>query len=69
VKSVSGKEMCRALERKGWNLKRIRGSHHIYGHDDDPATIIPVPVHGNKMLRRGTQHTIMKAAGLTEDDL
>jgi predicted RNA binding protein YcfA (HicA-like mRNA interferase family) len=69
VKAVSGKEMCRILERHGWILRRIKGSHHIYGRDDDPGTIIPVPVHGNQSLRRGTQHTIMRAAGLTEDDL
>jgi predicted RNA binding protein YcfA (HicA-like mRNA interferase family) len=33
-----------------------------------PATII-VPVHGNDDLKPGTQHGIMKDAGLTEDDL
>ena len=30
MKHVTGKEMCRALERNGWTLSRIRGSHHIY---------------------------------------
>ena len=30
MKPVSGKQMCRALERMGWVLDRIRGSHHIY---------------------------------------
>jgi predicted RNA binding protein YcfA (HicA-like mRNA interferase family) len=68
VKAVSGKELCKALERKGWLLKRIRGSHHIYGHLARPDTIIPVPVHGNQTLRTGTQQGIMKDAGLTEAD-
>ena len=69
MKSVSGSEMCKILERKGWILRRIHGSHHIYGRDDDPTTIIPVPVHGNRALRKGTQRGIMKDAGLMEQDL
>jgi predicted RNA binding protein YcfA (HicA-like mRNA interferase family) len=68
LKAVSGKELCRALERKGWRLTRIKGSHHIYHRPGDPKGI-SVPVHGNKTLRRGTQHGIMKEAGLTEADL
>jgi predicted RNA binding protein YcfA (HicA-like mRNA interferase family) len=69
VKAVSGKDMCKALERKGWILNRIRGSHHIYTHLEHPDTIIPVPVHGNRTLRTGTQKGIMKDAGLSETDL
>jgi len=29
MKSVSGKELARILERHGWQLLRIHGSHHI----------------------------------------
>jgi predicted RNA binding protein YcfA (HicA-like mRNA interferase family) len=69
VKAVSGKEMCKTLERKGWVLQRIKGSHHIYAHDDHPETIISVPVHGNRSLKTGMQRGIMKDADLGEDDL
>ena len=69
MKAVSGKELCKALERKGWQLQRIKGSHHIYAHPDHPETIVPVPVHRNRTLKTGTQHGIMKDAGLTEEDL
>jgi predicted RNA binding protein YcfA (HicA-like mRNA interferase family) len=68
VKPVSGKEMCRILERNGWILARIKGRHHAFQHPDRPGTII-VPVHGSRDLRPGTQHGIMNDAGLTEDDL
>ena len=68
MKRVSGKDMCKALERRGWQLTRIRGSHHIYHFPGNPVGI-SVPVHGNKTLRPGTQHGIMRAANLTEDDL
>jgi predicted RNA binding protein YcfA (HicA-like mRNA interferase family) len=30
MKTISGKEFCKLLEKKGWVLKRINGSHHIY---------------------------------------
>jgi predicted RNA binding protein YcfA (HicA-like mRNA interferase family) len=68
VKPVSGKRMCRILEKHGWALVRVRGSHHAYQMPGHLATII-VPVHGNDDLKLGTQKGIMKDAGLTEDDL
>jgi predicted RNA binding protein YcfA (HicA-like mRNA interferase family) len=68
VKSVSGKHLCKVLERHGWVLQRIRGSHHIYAQPGNP-TIITVPVHGNRDLRTGTLRHILKDAGLTESDL
>jgi predicted RNA binding protein YcfA (HicA-like mRNA interferase family) len=46
---------------------RTRGSHHTYGKKGFPS--ITVPVHGNQSLKKGMQSGIMKAAGLTENDL
>ena len=68
MKPVSGKRMARILKKRGWLLIRTKGSHHAYQHPGNPNTII-VPVHGNKDLKPGTQHAIMKDASLTEDDL
>jgi predicted RNA binding protein YcfA (HicA-like mRNA interferase family) len=68
VKAVSGKNLCKVLERKGWTLVRIRSSHHIY-QSPDGSRIVSIPVHGNKTLPTGTQHGIMKTAGLTDADL
>ena len=68
MKPVSGKEMCKVLERIGWKLARIKSSHHIFKKKGERA-IITVPVHGNKDLRPGSQATIMKTAGLTDADL
>ena len=69
MKAVSGKHMCKVLERQGWVLQRIRGSHHIYAKAGVPGVILTVPVHGNHSLRTGTQKAIMRAAGLEEADL
>ncbi len=60
--------MCRILEQHGWNLIRIKGSHHAFQKAGSAATII-VPMHGSKDLKSGTQRAIMKDAGLTGDDL
>ena len=61
--------MCKVLERRGWRLARTKSSHHIYKKKPGVAAIITVPVHGNKDLRPGTQATIMKEGGLSDDDL
>ncbi|MBE8969202.1 type II toxin-antitoxin system HicA family toxin [Nostocales cyanobacterium LEGE 12452] len=68
MKAVSGKALCKILERQGWELKRITGSHHIYvkkGVD----VILSVQVHSNRDLPIGTLKSIMKDVGLTEEDL
>ena len=68
MKPVSGSQMCKALERQGWLRDRVRGSHRIYKKPGRPGTI-PVPMHGAKILKPKTQRSIMRAAGLTDDDL
>ncbi len=68
MKSISGKHLCKVVERHGWVLKRIRGSHHIYSLPGNP-NILTIPVHGNKDLKQGTLRKLLNYAGLTEDDL
>ena len=31
MKSISGRDFARIIERRGWTLLRVNGSHHIYG--------------------------------------
>jgi len=68
VKAISGKRFCRLLEKKGWELRRVHGSHHIYAKADVTARI-SVPVHGNKPLKVGLQNHLMKIAGIQESEL
>ena len=51
-----------------WYLIRVSGSHHVY-RTDALIRQVSVPVHGNKDLRAGTQHRIMRNAGMSEADL
>lgn len=68
MKSISGKTFCKILERKGWILKRIKGSHHIYQNLENNR-IVSVPVHRNQDLKLGTLGVLMKTANISEDEL
>ena len=65
---LSGGAVVRALERAGFVVARISGSHHRLVHRHNPARVTTVPVHGSKTLKRGTLHGILKQAGLTPDE-
>ncbi len=67
MKSISGKSFCKLLHLHGWQLQRIRGSHHIYTHASK-TEILTVPVQGNQDLKIGTLSKLPKDAGLTERD-
>ncbi len=68
MKAISGSKLCEILEKKGWSLKRIHGSHHIYTKTGMNLRI-SVPVHGNRSLKIGLQKSLMKSAGVDEKDL
>ncbi|MUG91171.1 addiction module toxin, HicA family [Scytonema sp. UIC 10036] len=67
MKSISGKKLCTIVEKKGWILRKITGSHHIYKHPDYEQ-ILSIPVHTNKDLKIGTLRALMKIAELNEED-
>jgi predicted RNA binding protein YcfA (HicA-like mRNA interferase family) len=68
MKSVSGKRLCKIVEQKGWVLRRITGSHHIY-ENSEVDKILSIPVHRNQDLKVGTLKALMKTADLSEEDL
>jgi predicted RNA binding protein YcfA (HicA-like mRNA interferase family) len=68
MKSVSGREFARIVERHGWNLLRVSGSHHIYGKAGSIVRL-SIPIHGNKPMKAGLLHHLMKTAELSDADL
>jgi predicted RNA binding protein YcfA (HicA-like mRNA interferase family) len=68
LKAISGKEFARLLEKHGWKLQRVKGSHHVYTKPGNPARI-SVPIHGNTSLKIGLLKHLMKQAGIEEDGL
>jgi predicted RNA binding protein YcfA (HicA-like mRNA interferase family) len=65
--AVNGKQLLKVLEGEGWYVKRIRGSHHILRHPTIPDAL-PVPIHGNRPIKRGTLGNILRTAGISRDD-
>jgi predicted RNA binding protein YcfA (HicA-like mRNA interferase family) len=62
-KVMSGKEVVAMLERNGWVVDHISGSHHIMeknGHH------VSVPVHGSAELKLGLYASIKKQVNKTE---
>ena len=68
MKQVSGRELARILQRRGWILARVHGSHHIFTMAGRRERIV-IPLHGNRPLKKGLLRSLMKIAGLQENDL
>jgi predicted RNA binding protein YcfA (HicA-like mRNA interferase family) len=62
VKSISSRDIIRALEAAGWKEVRVTGSHHHYRHAELPGTVtVPHPV---KDMPPGTVKSIEKQSGV-----
>jgi predicted RNA binding protein YcfA (HicA-like mRNA interferase family) len=44
---LSAKALLLIAKERGWVLRRISGSHHIYKHTETGLSV-PIPIHGNK---------------------
>ncbi|HME71232.1 MAG TPA: type II toxin-antitoxin system HicA family toxin [Myxococcota bacterium] len=60
------REIARALERAGFVLDRIKGSHHIYKHPNQPRAIV-IPFHPGT-IKPSLLAKIVKEAGLTREE-
>lgn len=60
---VSGAEAIKALEKAGFVLTRVKGSHHMLKHPEGRFTV--VPVHQRKDLPAGTLRRAIRDAGLS----
>lgn len=65
--TIQALRLIRALVRLGWSVDRVAGSHHVLtkpgrGH-------VTVPVKKGATLKEGTARSILRQAGLSEDEL
>jgi predicted RNA binding protein YcfA (HicA-like mRNA interferase family) len=65
---ITGKQAVKALCRAGFEVRRIKGSHHILKRTNPSVTVV-VPVHGNETLPTGTVLSILRHAGITAERL
>ena len=68
MKSLSGRDFARIVERHGWTLLRVSGSHHIYGKSGSVVRL-SIPIHGNKPLKTGLLRHLAKLAEISDNDL
>lgn len=64
---VSGKELCKALEKTGYFIDHQTGSHIILRNENSPYRRLTVPNH--KEIAKGTLKSILRQAGLTNEEL
>ena len=67
VPSVRGERIVQALEKAGFKLARVSGSHHIMRHPDGRGTT--VPVHKGRDVAKGTVRGILSDTGMTIEEL
>ena len=67
IPSVPGIKVVRALERAGFRVTRIKGSHHMMRHPDGRA--VSVPVHPGRDMPKGTLRGILVIIGMDIEEL
>jgi predicted RNA binding protein YcfA (HicA-like mRNA interferase family) len=65
--AVKPRKLIRALERKGWQVDRVRGSHYIMRHPHEEQ-MVSVPYH-NRDIKAGTLSGILSSTGISRDEL
>jgi len=65
--SLSGKSLLAALKKAGFEVLRIKGSHHFLRHPDGRSTV--VPVHSGETLGPGLLAKILRDCDLSREQL
>ena len=63
--SVTGKDVLKALLRAGFEVVRVKGSHHFMRHADGRTTV--VPVHSGETLGPGLLSKMLRDCELTRE--
>lgn len=58
---MKSSEFHRLVQKNGWRLLRVSGSHYIYEKDGRTE---PVPYHGSKEMGEGLRKSLTKKMGL-----
>ena len=58
---MNANEVIRRLKADGWQLVRVRGSHHLM---EKNGKVVPVPVHSSKEIGKGLLAEIERQTGV-----
>jgi predicted RNA binding protein YcfA (HicA-like mRNA interferase family) len=64
---LTGTELIAALAKVGFEVARVRGSHHFLQHPDGRSTV--VPAHAAEVLGPGITAKILRDCDLSADAL
>jgi predicted RNA binding protein YcfA (HicA-like mRNA interferase family) len=62
---LTGRQIINLLGKAGFEVVRVKGSHHVLRHPDGRMTT--VPVHGNEIIGPGLLSKILRDCELTAD--
>lgn len=65
---LSPKKVIAILEKKGFVLKKVTGSHYIFANTETKKRVT-VPFHSNQEIAKGTLLQILKDAGIGKEEL
>lgn len=63
---LRGKEIIKCLRKAGFEVIRIKGSHHVMRHFDGRSTV--VPVHSGEIIGPGLMNKILADVELTAEE-
>ena len=66
--AVNGKRVVQVLQRAGFVVDRVVGSHHVMVFPGDPTRTVVVPVHAARDLKPGTMRAVIRQAGFSVDE-
>lgn len=64
---LRGKDLIKALRSTGFDIIRIKGSHHFLRHSDGRCTV--VPVHSGETIGSGLLNKILRDTELETEDI
>ncbi|MBD2177311.1 type II toxin-antitoxin system HicA family toxin [Pseudanabaena sp. FACHB-1998] len=64
---LTGNQLIKALQKIGFEVVRVKGSHHILIHSEGRRTV--VPVHSGEDIGTGLLSQILRDCQITRDEL
>jgi predicted RNA binding protein YcfA (HicA-like mRNA interferase family) len=65
--TLTGQQLISALRKAGFEVLRVKGSHHFLRHSDGRCTVIPV--HRGETIGPGLLSKILRDCDMARDDL
>lgn len=64
---ITGKDLIKSLKKLGFEVIRVKGSHHFLQHNDGRCT--SVPVHSKETIGPGLLNQILKDCDIEYKDI